>query len=162
MIVVGNAPYVLLRYASLPIGKESQAMASDIRALAETLREFALGMPGAQEDFPWGERVVKVGKKVFIFMGAKEGSEETLSCSVKLPRSAGEALQLPYAEPCGYGLGKHGWVAMKITSRDRAPLDLLMPWIEESYRAVAPKRLVAQLDGLAGATAAAKSKKRTK
>jgi predicted DNA-binding protein (MmcQ/YjbR family) len=138
-------------------------MASDIRAMAETLREFALGMPGAEEDFPWGERVMKVGKKVFVFMGGKDGSDEILSMSVKLPRSAGEALQLPYAEPCGYGLGKHGWVAMKITSRDRASLDMLMPWIEESYRAVAPKKLVAQLDGLTGgATPAAEPKRRKK
>jgi hypothetical protein len=27
-----------------------------------------------------------------------------------------------------------------------APLDLLLGWIEESYRTVAPKRLVQQLD----------------
>ena len=26
-------------------------------------------MPGAWEDHPWGDTVVKVGKKVFVFMG---------------------------------------------------------------------------------------------
>jgi hypothetical protein len=32
------------------------------RARAE-LRRFALGYPGAHEDFPWGESVTKVRKK---------------------------------------------------------------------------------------------------
>ena len=46
----------------------------------------------------------------------------------------------------GYGLGRSGWVTVPL----RAPgmtLDLLRDWIEESYRIVAPKRLVAELDG---------------
>ena len=30
------------------------------------LRRYALGLPGAHEDFPWGESVVKAGKKVKI------------------------------------------------------------------------------------------------
>ena len=30
------------------------------------LRRYALGLPGAHEDFPWGESVVKVSKKVFV------------------------------------------------------------------------------------------------
>jgi hypothetical protein len=29
----------------------------------------------------------------------------------------------------------------------RVPVDVLAMWIDESYRAIAPKRLVAQLDG---------------
>ena len=46
------------------------------------------------------------------------------------------------AEPTGYGLGKAGWVTVPL----RAPgvsLDVLRDWVEESYRIVAPKRLVA-------------------
>ncbi|MGH3018344.1 MAG: MmcQ/YjbR family DNA-binding protein, partial [Gaiellaceae bacterium] len=57
----------------------------------------------------------------------------------------GHALAIDGAEPTGYGLGKSGWVTVPL----RAPgvtLDLLRDWIEESYRIVAPKRLVAELD----------------
>ena len=36
------------------------------RAEAE-LRKFALAYPETYEDSPWGERVVKVNKKVFVF-----------------------------------------------------------------------------------------------
>ena len=40
-----------------------------------TLRAFALRLPRAREEFPWGERVIKVGKKVFVFMGMADGGE---------------------------------------------------------------------------------------
>ena len=57
------------------------------RELAETLRTFGLSLPGAFEDHPWGELVLKVKKKVFVFLGRPGESWR----SVKLPRS-GERL----------------------------------------------------------------------
>lgn len=107
-----------------------------------SLRNYALGFPEAHEDFPWGERVIKVGKKVFVFMGVPEGC---LSLSVKLPESQMVALMLPFTEPTGYGLGKSGWITARFEAEDGAPEDLLREWIEESYRAVAPKKLVTTL-----------------
>ena len=122
-------------------------MRRDQREAAESIREFALGLPGAFEDFPWGERVVKVGKKVFVFMGkVDDGTAGLLSFGVKLPTSSADALELPFVEPTGYGLGKSGWVTARFEDRDSLPLDLLRRWIEESYRAVAPKKLIAELD----------------
>jgi hypothetical protein len=51
----------------------------------------------------------------------------------------------PGAEPSGYGLGRAGWVL--IPFRDTTPpIGVLTDWVEESYRIVAPKRLVAELD----------------
>lgn len=47
----------------------------------------------------------------------------------------------PHAEPTHYGLGRAGWVTLKFAASEQPPLDLLQEWIEESYRAVAPKRL---------------------
>ena len=108
------------------------------------LREHALSYPEAREDFPWGERVVKVGRKVFAFLGRDKGG---LSVSVKLPGSATLALDLPFASPTGYGLGKSGWVTARFAAREKPPVELLKRWIDESYRAVAPKRLVARLPG---------------
>jgi predicted DNA-binding protein (MmcQ/YjbR family) len=109
------------------------------------LRERALGYPGAQEEFPWGERVVKVNKKVFVFLGHDDS--ETVGLSVKLPSSKEMALLFPFASPTGYGLGKAGWVTAKFGPRDNLPLELLEQWLDESYRAVAPAKLVAALDG---------------
>lgn len=107
------------------------------------LRDFALGFPGAREEFPWGERVIKVGKKVFVFLGMADGAE--LGLSVKLPESGPMALLMPFAEPTGYGLGKSGWVSAHFAASEAPPLGMLREWIEESYRAVAPKSMAAKL-----------------
>src|SRR5882762_905544 len=112
------------------------------RPEAVLLRAFALGYPEAYEEFPWGERVAKVKGKVFVFLGM-DGDD--LGLSVKLPHSWMLALGLPFASPTGYGLGKAGWVTARFGKREKAPVDLLRSWIDESYRAVAPKKLVAAL-----------------
>lgn len=111
---------------------------------ASTLRAFALKLPGAWEDHPWGESVAKVGKKVFVFFGKPKGI--VLSLSVKLPESGFEALELPFTEPTGYGLGKGGWVTVSFADGEDVPVEILTGWIEESYRAIAPKKLVKELD----------------
>jgi len=117
-----------------------------LRADARVLREFALSLPGATEDFPWGERVAKVGGKVFVFLGADPVPGGPLSLSVKLPVSGSEALDLPFTKPTGYGLGKSGWVTAAFEDGEPPPVGVLRTWILESYRAVAPKKLAAELD----------------
>ena len=121
-------------------------MASDLKTAQDALRAFALGMPGTYEEFPWGEPAMKVNKKVFVFFGLTEQIDTELRFAVKLTLSNDHALQMPFAKPTRYGLGAHGWVSMLLTPDDDIPLDLLQDWIEESYRNVAPKRLVAELD----------------
>jgi predicted DNA-binding protein (MmcQ/YjbR family) len=106
------------------------------------LRDYALAFPEATEDFPWGHRAIKVKGKAFIFMGT-EG--EGWGFSLKLPVSADAVLMLPFVSPTGYGLGKSGWVTARFHKGDKVPLDWVRSWIEESYRAVAPKRLAARL-----------------
>lgn len=118
------------------------------RSVLEELRAFALGFPEAWEDTPWEESLVaKVRKKIFVFFGAGEQP----SISVKLPESAEQALQAPGAAPTSYGLGRSGWVSLPITGRDAPSVGVLEDWVEESYRAVAPKTLTRQLDAREGA-----------
>lgn len=107
------------------------------------LRTYALGFPESREDFPWGESAFKVKDKVFLFMYVHALG---IKLSVKLPRSSARALDQSFAEPTGYGLGKSGWVTCSFERDERVPLELLREWIDESYRAVAPKKLVARLD----------------
>lgn len=114
--------------------------------VSHTIRAFALTLPGAVEDFPWGEPVTKVNKKIFVFFGSQSSLETEFALSLKLPHSHSDVLSLPFAEPMGYGLGKNGWVTIRFIADDRVPVSLLQQWITESYRAVAPKKLIAQLD----------------
>lgn len=113
----------------------------------EKVHEFALGLPGAVEEFPWGDSVAKVNKKVFVFLGVADGSHP-LGVTVKLKddTSHAHALTAPGAEPAGYGLGRSGWVRIPVQAKDAPAAELLCDWVEESYRVIAPKRLIAELD----------------
>ncbi len=129
----------------------------------KSLREFALSYPEAHEDFPWGHRALKVKKKAFVFMGSEEG---VTSLSFKLPKSHKAALKYSFAQPTHYGLGKHGWVSLTFDMDDRLPMDQIKKWIDESYRAIAPKTLLKKLDETASVetkkTKATKAAKVTK
>jgi predicted DNA-binding protein (MmcQ/YjbR family) len=124
-------------------------MSTPLEDAEKALLHFALTLPEAFEDFPWGERNMKVGKKIFTSLGMVEypkGAKPRLRLSLKLTDSHEEAMALPFTQASGYNLGKHGWVSMWFSDADDPPVPLLMEWIEESYRNIAPKRLVAQLD----------------
>ena len=115
-----------------------------LESIEAVLRDYALGFPETHEDHPWGHIAVKVKGKAFVFLGGEKGAKE-LSLSVKLPQSRDMAADLPFAEPTGYGLGKSGWVTARFEKVGDVPVDLLKSWIEESYRAIAPKKLVKEL-----------------
>jgi predicted DNA-binding protein (MmcQ/YjbR family) len=107
------------------------------------LKEFGLAYPEAHSKSPWpGHDDLAVCNKTFAYLSA-EG--EPLSISCKLPLTGQMALTLPFASPTGYGLGKSGWVTATFGPKEAPPLDLLEDWIDESYRAQAPKKLVATL-----------------
>ena len=109
----------------------------------DVLRAYGLGLPEAEEDFPWGHTALKVRGKTFVWLD--DSKHEGLSLTVKLPVSRDFALVFDFAEPAGYGLGRSGWISCRFTPGEAADLDLMKRWMAESYRAVAPKKLAAQL-----------------
>lgn len=114
----------------------------------EHAQTYALTFPGASAEHPWGQTVIKVNKKVFLFVNGAIAPEDGVSVSIKLPHTGTDLLAMPFAEPMGYGMGKHGWVTVLLLRADHTPLGALEVWIDESYRAVAPKRRIADLDAL--------------
>ena len=116
----------------------------ELRRLEGELRRCGLAFPETREDHPWGELVLKVRAKVFVFLGRPGGA---LTLSLKLPRTAERLLDVDFAAPTGYGLGKSGWVTLTLERGDEVEAAELRAWIEESYRAVAPRTLVRALDG---------------
>ena len=111
-------------------------------AARSRLIAFALSLPEAFEDQPWeDDTVAKVRKKIFVFFGGPSSDHIT----VKLAESHAHALSIEGARPSAYGLGKSGWVTVPLAA-DGVDIALLREWIEESYRIVAPKKLVARLD----------------
>jgi len=112
-------------------------------AIRGKLKAFGLEFPEAHSKSPWpGHDDLAVRDKTFAYLSP---AGEPLSISCKLPLSGPMALTLPFTGPTGYGLGKSGWVTATFAAKDKPPLALLRDWIDESYRAQAPKKLVAAL-----------------
>lgn len=105
---------------------------------------FALSLPDAWPDAPWGDRVVKVGKKIFLFASGPDAERPVIT--VKVPESHDHAMSFPEAFPTRYGLGKHGWVTIYVDNVPIEEREVLLDFVEESYRAVATKTLVKRLD----------------
>ncbi len=112
-------------------------------AVQRKLKKFGLAYPEAHSKSPWpGHDDLAVRNKTFAFLSA---AGEPLRITCKLPLTGQMALTLPFAIPTGYGLGRSGWVTATFGPKDVPPFDLLKDWIDESYRAQAPKKLVASL-----------------
>ena len=116
---------------------------ADTTQIALLLADYALSLPGAHEDHPWGTRCAKVNNKIFCGLGGSHPAD-AYTLSLKLTDSLGHARSLSVAEVSA-GWGRYGWIALHLHRGDLAP-DLLLDWVEESYRAVAPKRLITELD----------------
>ena len=123
-------------------------MVPRVKVRVETLIRAAAGYPGAYEEFPWGEPVAKVNKKIFAFLGlgGRDGAE--VAVAFKLPRSAPHALSLDATEPTSHGLGKSCWVTVHLDHPACPDQESLLEWLDESYRAIASAHLVGQLEGL--------------
>ena len=118
-------------------------MAGRAKAAVDALREWGLTLPGAHSKSPWeGHDDLAVNDKTFAYLS----TGEEFRLGVKLPYTSDVALELPYATPMAYGLGKWGWVSFTPRDDEIPPLPQLQEWIEESYRAQAPRKLVKELD----------------
>ena len=120
--------------------KAKTTRASD--AALKELRTFGLALPGAHTKSPWpGHLDLAVNDKTFAYLSI-DGEPFSIGC--KLPTSQSVALMLPFVTPMAYGLGKSGWVSAQLAD-EPVPVEMFKAWIDESYRAQAPKKLVAQL-----------------
>jgi predicted DNA-binding protein (MmcQ/YjbR family) len=103
---------------------------------------YCLARPGAWQDEPWeGDVVVKVGSKIFAFLGSPGGESVGVKCGRSredadewLARFPGDASVLPY-------IGRHGWNSLRLSGA--IPDEDLRDALDSSYSAVVaslPKR----------------------
>lgn len=135
---------------------ESTPAPAKLQKIYDELARVAATYPETTQDFPWGHLAAKVKGKAFAFMAT---SADGVSFSFKLPRSNQAALAFPFASPTGYGLGKSGWVSVEFKKGQDVPLELLKEWLDESFRAIAPVKVLKALDGEAAPAPAKKKKK---
>ncbi len=120
----------------------AKAKTSKSDAVIKELREYGLKLPGAHLKSPWpGHKDLAVNDKTFVYL-SPEGNPFGISC--KLPKTSNVALMLPWCTPAAYGPGKSGWDAAE-PPIDEIDVDMFKSWIDESYRAQAPKKSLKQL-----------------
>lgn len=104
----------------------------------DELLAYCLRKPGAWQDEPWeGDIVVKVGSKIFAFLGAAGGSTVGLKCAAArevadewLARYPDDAVVMAY-------IGRSGWNTLRITGA--IPADEVLEAVDASYAAVVSK-----------------------
>jgi predicted DNA-binding protein (MmcQ/YjbR family) len=102
------------------------------------LLAYCLGKPGAWQDEPWeGDVVVKVGGKIFAFLGAESSSGVGVKCGLTrevadewLLRYPDEASVMPY-------IGRSGWNTLQFGGA--IPDDEVFEAVDSSFDAVVRK-----------------------
>ena len=104
----------------------------------DRLRTIAMALPEATEEITWGEDLnFRVNKKIFLFPG-QDGM------TFKADPQEKDALLADDRFALAAYVGRFGWLTMQFGKRpDWAEIREL---IVTSYRLIAPKRLVKQLD----------------
>ena len=102
---------------------------------AESLREYCLTKPGAEETFPFGPDTIvyKVGGKVFLITGL---DSEELRFNVKCDPE--KAIELREEFSCvlpGYHMNKKHWNTIVVDGS--VSIKQLKVWIDHSYELVA-------------------------
>jgi predicted DNA-binding protein (MmcQ/YjbR family) len=112
------------------------------------VRSIALALPGAQEKISHGRPAFFTDRVHCYYGGARkvEGRwEQHPQCVVlHLPPAEAAALQEEPRTFVPAYLGASGWIGVDLDARTD-PVELA-ELIEESYRLIAPRRLVAELD----------------
>ena len=105
--------------------------------LHDKLLTAALALPDAEEGIACAgtsleKRTIKVGKKAFLFLSAKDAM-------LKLSDSLPAAEELAEAEPERCKVGAHGWFTITFGDGKSFPSAQLVKWVKESYSLFAPK-----------------------
>lgn len=103
----------------------------------------AMTYPETTLESPWDFPLVKVRGKIFCMFKDVPGA---VVVTGKLKDSLAEAMDRSNVEPATHGLGKSGWTSSKWATGAPFPEALVHGWMDESFRLVAPKKLIAQHD----------------
>ena len=104
----------------------------------DELLGYCLAKSGAWQDEPWeNDVVVKVGPKIFAFVGSESSSTVGVKCGASrdaadewLLRYPGDASVMPY-------IGRSGWNSLQLSGA--IPDDELLDAIDGSYETVVSK-----------------------
>jgi hypothetical protein len=114
-------------------------------------------LPGAYEDWPWGSIHCKVAGKIFVGWSRDERGDMILGFRTDKDLQAMLVASDPRFSIAPY-VGRYGGVDMRLGPRPN--WDEVEHFIVESYRIIAPKRLVKELEDLPSKAASTAKKPR--
>lgn len=108
---------------------------------AQTVRELALALPGTEERLAWGAPTFRLPKGIFVSL-----SDDEESIGFRFPKE--ERAEMIAAEPGKFfvrpGHDDHyNWLRVRLDAIDK---DELRAIIEDSWRQLASKKLIAEHD----------------
>ncbi|GIG87126.1 MmcQ/YjbR family DNA-binding protein [Plantactinospora endophytica] len=102
------------------------------------IRDYCLAKPGAWPDEPWdGDVVVKVGPKIFAFLGQESRSAVGVKCGPNREVADEWLLRFPDDASVMAYIGRSGWNTLRIGAG--IPDDELWEAVDASYAAVVAK-----------------------
>lgn len=113
-------------------------------AVSEKIRIHALTFPEVVEGTSCVNRAFAAGGKNFAFLGEKA---DVCRLRLKLADSIPEVEQRAATDPDRWQVGTGGWVLLTFPPSDAPKIADLRRWITESFRLLAPKKIVAEYDG---------------
>lgn len=113
------------------------------RNIPEEIRKLATAYPDLTEGTSCAKVAFKVKGKSFVFVEQKDGEWNAM---VKLDASLADAKARQKKQPNNISVGNHGWTTLKFKNGKGPPKTVLRRWIDESFRLLAPKKVVAELD----------------
>jgi len=108
------------------------------------LGKIALKFPETEAGTSCNKTAYKARGKSFLFVGA---DADTWNAMFKPGDSKAEFQSLAIQDPNRYSLGKTGWATLTFSHKEAPKSADLKRWIEESFRQIAPKKLVAEWEG---------------
>jgi hypothetical protein len=111
----------------------------------QRVRKICLAFPETSEKLAWGHPTFRVRDKIFATIGVNPEDGNKVTMTAKPPPGEQEAL-LAEGPPFFFPkyVGVRGWIGFAVNSQ--TDWKLVAELIEDSYREIAPKRVVAQLD----------------
>ncbi len=104
----------------------------------DELLDYCLAKPGAWQDEPWeGDVAVKVGAKIFAFLGSEQASAVGLKCGAT--REAADEWLARYPDDASVMayIGRSGWNSLRLGGG--IPDDELLEAVDASYDTVVSK-----------------------
>ena len=106
----------------------------------EKLLAYCLAKPGAWPDEPWeGDRVAKVGGKIFAFLGSGSGADGSVGVKCGPNRDTADEWLARFPEDASASayIGRYGWNRLNLGGT--IPDEDLLEAVDASYDAVVSK-----------------------